>query len=89
MPTFTSSSACSLIAVGSGEQSESGSKDIWELRRTGVLTPGRNTDSDETSESPDSKGISEVWVTELISEPLWGLGESLMKATSPVFQKYP
>lgn len=28
MPTFTSSSACSLIAVGSGEQSESGSKDI-------------------------------------------------------------
>ena len=35
MPTFTSSSACSLIAVGSGEQSESCSKDIWAYKELG------------------------------------------------------
>ena len=88
MPTFTSTSACSLIVAGSGEQSESCSKDIWAYEELDSNT-WESTDNDETSASPDRKGINEVWVTELIiSEPLLGSGKCPMKAPRPVFQKY-
>ena len=59
MPTFTSSSACSLIVGGSGEQSESCSEDIWAYEKLGSDI-WESTDNNETSASPDRKGISEV-----------------------------
>lgn len=59
MPTSASSSAWSLVVVGCVSRVNHTAKTPGPTR-SWHLTPGRDTDSDETSESLDRKEISEV-----------------------------